>query len=85
MIEEKIVISNSNGIDARTSAIFVQSASKYVSNVWLQKDKTEVNAKSIMGLMSLALAKGNSVILKVDGADEEKCIRELKSILNPNL
>ena len=84
MIEEKIKILNPNGIDARTSAVFVQSASGFLSNVWLKKDNSEVNAKSIMGLMSLALTKGSNVFLKVDGVDENDCIKQLKEILSSN-
>ena len=82
MIEENIKILNQNGIDARASAVFVQSASSFVSNVWLKKDDSQVNAKSIMSLMSLALRKGNKVLLKVDGVDEIECAKQLKEILS---
>ncbi len=82
MIEEKIKINNSTGIDARVSAIFVQSAGSFTSNVCLKKDNNEVNAKSIMGLISLAMAKGDEVILKVEGSDELECVSQLKEILS---
>lgn len=81
MIEEKVRIINPNGITARVSAVFVQSASKFTSNVWIKKEDNEVNAKSIMGLMSLALAENDDVVLKIDGTDETECIKQLKEVL----
>lgn len=81
MIENKITINKPNGVDARVAAIFTHEAGKFLSNVWLLKDSTEVNGKSIMGIISLALAKGDDIMLRVEGIDEEKCLKKLRGIL----
>ena len=71
MIRKPITIGISNGLEARPIAMLVQVASQYVSNIYLESEERRVNAKSIMGMMSLGLDTGESVTVSVDGADEE--------------
>lgn len=85
MVTKKIIISNQNGVDAREAVIFVQTATKYVSTAWIEKGNIRVNAKSIMGLISLALAQNDDIILKVSGKDEEEAADNLEGILNRSL
>lgn len=65
------------GLQARPAAQFVQEANRYTSHLFLEKDGKKVNAKSIMGLMSLAITKGENIKLIADGADEEAAINSL--------
>jgi phosphocarrier protein len=65
MIEKNVEITNPIGLHARPAAIFVQTAGKFESNIWLIKGDKKVNAKSIMGLMSLAISYGTEVTIEL--------------------
>ncbi len=77
MIEKNVEITNPIGLHARPAAIFVQTAGKFESNIWLIKGDKKVNAKSIMGLMSLAISYGTEVTIGAEGEDEELAVNEL--------
>lgn len=81
MIEKSVKIELESGLQARPAAQFVQEANRFSSHLFLEKDGKKVNAKSIMGLMSLALTKGEEIKLIADGADEESAIDHLSSIV----
>lgn len=69
------------GLQARPAAEFVQKANRYSADIFLEKDNKKVNAKSIMGLMSLAITKGEEIKLIADGPDEELAINDLISFI----
>lgn len=71
MIERPIEIVNKLGLHARAAAKLVQLLGAYKSNAWLCYREREINAKSIMGVMMLAAGIGSTVLLRIDGADEE--------------
>ena len=77
MVEKTVEIANTSGLHARPAAIFVQSAGKFTSEIWITKGERRVNAKSIMGLMSLAVARGTEVIIGAQGEDENLAVKEL--------
>lgn len=77
MIEKTVKISNPTGLHARPAALFVQTAGKFTSHVWISKEDKKVNAKSIMGLMSLAVAKGTFITIGAEGDDEQMAVKEL--------
>jgi len=80
MIEETLTIVNRAGLHTRPAAMLVKMASKYTSEIYLVKDGFHVNAKSIIGVMTLAAECGSTVTLQVQGADEQdasKAIIEL--------
>lgn len=81
MIEKKITIKLKSGLQARPAAMFVQEANKYSSEIFLEKSGKKVNAKSIMGLMSLALSSGSEVTLIADGNDESEAVSGLASFV----
>lgn len=81
MIEKKLEVLLENGLQARTAAQFVQEANRFSSELYLEKDGKRVNAKSIMGLMSLAITKGESITLIADGPDEEIALNSLVSYI----
>ena len=82
MISKEITIRLENGLEARPVAMLVQVASKYDSSVYLEAGDKRVNAKSIMGMMSLGLDTGEKVNVIVDGADEAAALEDLEKYLS---
>ena len=85
MIKKPVKIQLSEGLDARPIALLVQEASQYSSSVYIEVDQKQVNAKSIMAVMSLGVKKGNEVIITAEGEDEEDAIAEIQKVLEENL
>ena len=81
MAEKIVTVKLKSGLQARQAALFVQEANRYKADVFLEKGTKKVNAKSIMGIMSLAVAKGTTVTLSADGHDEEKAIQALQVLI----
>ncbi len=81
MKEIEVEIKNKAGLHARPSALFVQIANQYESEIIIESDGEEVNGKSIMGLMLLAAEKGRTLKLKANGPDEEKILEALKKLI----
>ncbi|WP_062050121.1 HPr family phosphocarrier protein [Bacillus sp. JCM 19034] len=77
MIEKKVVVNRKTGLQARPAALFVQEANRFSSDVFIIKDTKKVSAKSIMGLMSLAISPETELTLHVDGQDEEEALEAL--------
>ena len=84
MIEKSIKIQLSGGLEARPVAMLVQVASQHESTVYIESDGKRVNAKSIMGMMSLALGSGESVTVIANGSDEEAAIQNIEAYLSGN-
>jgi catabolite repression HPr-like protein len=82
MISKEITIRLENGLEARPVAMLVQVASKYDSSVYLEAGEKKVNAKSIMGMMSLGLDTGEKVNVVVDGADEAAALEDIEKYLS---
>ena len=76
MMEKSIKVQLTEGLQARPIAMLVQVASQHESSVYIEADGKKVNAKSIMGMMSLSLGSGESLKVIADGADEEAAIQE---------
>ncbi len=81
MLEKQVEVKLKTGLQARPAALFVQEANRFSSDVFLEKDGKKVNAKSIMGLMSLAVSSGTVITLIVDGKDEAEALEELSSYI----
>jgi phosphotransferase system HPr (HPr) family protein len=81
MVQEKIVVHLQYGLQARNATEFVQKASSFVSEISLIKDEKSVDAKSIMGVMSLAIRKGEEVAIIADGKEEQKALTVLRDFL----
>ena len=83
MVEREIEIKLAGGLEARPVAMLVQVASQYESSVYIQTGENKrVNAKSIMGMMSLGLNAGEKVTVEADGADEESAINHIEKYLS---
>lgn len=85
MIKESIKISCPGGLEPRPIAELVQVASKYESRIYLETETKRVNAKSIMGMMSLNLANGDLLTVSADGNDEKDAMDEILSFLKGKL
>ena len=82
MITKNIKIELSTGLEARPVAIFVQVASQFDSSIYVEVGNKKVNAKSIMGMMTLGLDAGEEVVVSATGADEEAAIAEIEKYLS---
>ena len=82
MIKKPITINLSTGLEARPVAQLVQVASQFNSEIYVEVGKKKVNAKSIMGMMTLGLDVGETVVVSADGSDEEKAIAEIEQYLS---
>lgn len=80
-MKKSVVIRMQGEFEARPIANLVQVANKYVSRIYLEVDEKRVNAKSIMGMMTLALINGDTVVLDAEGEDEEAAIAGLEKFL----
>mgnify|MGYP000965620873 FL=1 len=78
MISKEIIIRNDSGLESKVAARLIQKASSYESNIWIQKNDRKANAKSLLGILSLGISKGEKVLLIADGADEQLAISELE-------
>lgn len=77
LVKKETVVRLHGGLFARAAANFVQSATRFRSEITLEKDGKKVNAKSIMGVMALAIASGQMVVMQADGPDEQQAIDQL--------
>ena len=81
MIKKPITINLSTGLEARPVAQLVQVASQFESEIYVESGKKKVNAKSIMGMMTLGLDSGENVTISVNGVDETEAMKEIEGYL----
>lgn len=82
MITKQIVINIPNGLEARPVALLVQVASQYECSIHVVSEDKRVNAKSIMGMMSMGISEGETVTVEADGPDEEQAIENIEKYLS---
>ncbi|MFC2947230.1 HPr family phosphocarrier protein [Virgibacillus sediminis] len=82
MVEKSVKVELDTGLQARPAAQFVQEANRYSANLFLEKGGKKVNAKSIMGLMSLAVTSGEEIKIIAEGADEADALEHLISFVS---
>ena len=82
MISRGLTINNSIGLHARPATFFVQKANSFKSAIWVEKEDCRVNAKSLLGVLSLGITKGTNITLIADGADEGAAIDSLAALIN---
>ena len=81
MLQREVEIINKLGLHARASAKLTQVAGRFEADVWLSRNGRRVNAKSIMGVMMLAAAKGSTVLVETDGADEADAMTAVTALI----
>ena len=82
MTEKKIMVKIASGLEARPVALFVQVASQFQSSIYVALQNKKVNAKSIMGMMSLGVLEGENIMISAEGPDEAEAIDKLESYLS---
>ena len=82
MVKRDVTITNNIGLHARPATFFIQKANSYKSLVWIEKDDRKINAKSLLGVLSLGIAKGMTVTIIADGQDENDAIRGLSNLID---
>ncbi|MES9993456.1 MAG: HPr family phosphocarrier protein [Candidatus Thiodiazotropha sp.] len=82
MLDKEVEIINKLGLHARAAAKLVSCANSFASHVYLNRNGQRVNGKSIMGVMMLAANQGSTLILEIDGSDEQEAMQALTSLIN---
>ena len=82
MISRSVTIKNSQGLHARPATFFIQKANSFKSSIWVEKEDMRVNAKSLLGVLSLGIVKGTTITLIADGADEAAAIEGLVALID---
>ena len=82
MIRKPMTVQLASGLEARPVAVLAQVASQYESKIYVEIDNKKVNAKSIMGMMTLGLSTGESVVVSAEGTDEEAAIENIEKYLS---
>ena len=82
MYSQEAVVNNQVGLHARPATFFIQKANEFKSSIWVEKDDRRVNAKSLLGVLSLGIVKGTAINLIADGPDEEAAISALVELIN---
>ncbi len=81
MIQREVTITNSSGLHARPATFFIQKANTYRSSIWVVKDDRKVSAKSLLGVLSIGIAKGMTITIAADGEDEKEAIDGLVELI----
>ena len=81
MFVKDVVVQNQVGLHARPATFFIQKANEFKSSVWIEKEERRVNAKSLLGVLSLGILGGTSIRIIADGTDENDAIDSLVSLV----
>lgn len=84
MVSSEVTVKNSVGLHARPATFFIQRANSFKSSIWVEKDDRRVNAKSLLGVLSLGIVKGTSIAVVADGIDEEEAVSTLVGVIESN-
>ena len=82
MYTQEITVHNEVGLHARPATFFIQKANEFKSSIWIEKDERRVNAKSLLGVLSLGIVKGTSINIIADGSDENEAIKTLSELID---
>ncbi len=84
MYLKEVTVNNQVGLHARPATFFIQKANEFKSSIWVEKDERRVNAKSLLGVLSLGVVKGTTINLIADGLDEKEAVDALVELFNSN-
>ena len=85
MVVKSVTITNQVGLHARPATFFIQKANEFRCSIWVEKDERRVNAKSLLGVLSLGIVCGTTVNIIADGADEVQAVETLAELVNSEL
>ena len=84
MFSKEVEVLNQVGLHARPATFFIQKANEFKSSIWVEKDERKVNAKSLLGVLSVGITKGTTIKLIADGTDEEEAVVTLVNLIASN-
>ncbi len=84
MFSKNVVVQNQVGLHARPATFFIQKANEFKASVWVEKDERKVNAKSLLGVLSLGITKGTTINIIADGSDENEAVEVLVRLIASN-
>ena len=84
MFMKEATVNNQVGLHARPATFFIQKANEFKSSIWVEKDERRVNAKSLLGVLSLGIVKGTAINIIADGADENEAVDALVTLISGN-
>ncbi len=84
MLSKTIVVQNQVGLHARPATFFIQKSNEFKSSIWVEKNDRRVNAKSLLGVLSLGITKGMEITIITDGTDEKEAIEALEKLIESN-
>ncbi|EST55468.1 phosphate ABC transporter permease [Brevibacillus panacihumi W25] len=82
MVQQQVTVKLKTGLQARPAAFFVQEANRFAAEVFVEKDNKKVNAKSIMGIMSLAISSGTDITISAEGPDAGQAVSSLTQLVS---
>jgi phosphocarrier protein HPr len=82
MYMKEATVNNQVGLHARPATFFIQKANEFKCSIWVEKDERRVNAKSLLGVLSLGVVKGTAISLIADGADEKEAVDALVELIS---
>ena len=84
MYTQEVTVKNEVGLHARPVTYFIQKANAFKCGIWVEKDERRVNAKSLLGVLSLGIVGGTTITLIADGSDEKEAVAALAELINSN-
>lgn len=82
MVIREVTINNQVGLHARPATFFIQKANEFKSSIWIEKEGRRVNAKSLLGVLSLGIVKGTTISIVADGVDEVQAVETLADLID---
>ena len=80
-VKKDVLVQNQVGLHARPATFFIQKANEFKSSIWVEKDERRVNAKSLLGVLSLGIVGGMSIDIIADGSDEQEAVDSLVALV----
>ena len=80
-VKKDVLVQNQVGLHARPATFFIQKANEFKSSIWVEKDDRRVNAKSLLGVLSLGIVGGTSIDIIADGSDEQEAVDSLVALV----
>ena len=84
MYTREVAVNNQVGLHARPATFFIQKANEFKSSIWVERDERRVNAKSLLGVLSLGIIKGTEIVISADGTDESEAVGALIDLISSN-
>lgn len=84
MYSREIVVKNQVGLHARPATFFIQKANRFEAGIWIEKEERRVNAKSLLGLLSMGITQGTAILLIANGSDEKEAVDSLVKLIKTN-